>query len=76
MEPQTLVAFTDRQLQVIHLLARGGNNVTIGAELGVAPRTVIAHCNEIRRRLGCGSRREIVSAYRAATGIDPWEEKK
>ena len=75
MEPQTVVVLTDRQLQVVHLLARGGNNVTIGAELGVAPRTVIAHCNEIRRRLGC-RRHEITSAYRAATGIDPWEEEK
>ena len=69
-----MVILTDRQLQVVHLLARGGNNESIGVALGVAPRTVIAHANEIRRRLGCATRREIPSAYRALTGIDPWEE--
>jgi DNA-binding CsgD family transcriptional regulator len=62
---------TDRQRQVIQLIAAGLSNVEIGRRLGISPRTAKAHSDAIRRKLGVDRRRKIPAAYRLATGDDP-----
>jgi ATP/maltotriose-dependent transcriptional regulator MalT len=62
---------TDRQLQVIELIAAGYSNDEVARRLGISPRTAKAHSDVLRQKLGCARRRQIPSAYRTLTGRDP-----
>lgn len=62
---------TERQRQVVHLIAVGCSNEEVGERLGISPRTVKAHCDVLRQKLGVPRRRQIPAAYRALTGDDP-----
>jgi DNA-binding CsgD family transcriptional regulator len=63
--------FTERQLEVIRLIAEGCSNEEIAARLGVKARTAKAHCDTLRSKLGVSRRRYIPRAYRSTTGEDP-----
>jgi DNA-binding CsgD family transcriptional regulator len=67
------IRFTERQRQVIDLIARGCSNVEIAKRLGISPRTAKAHADILRTKLGVPRRRQIPLAYRNATGVDPFE---
>jgi DNA-binding NarL/FixJ family response regulator len=67
--------FTERQRQVVHLIARGSSNVEIADRLGISPRTAKAHSDTLRMKLGVARRRQIPAAFRDATGEDPHELK-
>ena len=62
---------TDRQRQVIELIAGGCSNEEVARRLGISPRTAKAHSDVLRQKLGCARRRQIPSAYRSLTGRDP-----
>jgi ATP/maltotriose-dependent transcriptional regulator MalT len=62
---------TDRQRQVVELIAAGLSNEEVGRRLGISTRTAKAHSDVLRRKLGVTRRRQIPAAYRAATGDDP-----
>jgi ATP/maltotriose-dependent transcriptional regulator MalT len=62
---------TDRQRQVVQLIAAGCSNDEVGERLGISPRTAKAHCDVLRQKLGVARRRQIPAAYRALTGDDP-----
>lgn len=62
---------TDRQRQVVALIAAGCSNEEVGARLGISPRTAKAHSDVLRRKLGVQRRRQIPIAFRALTGEDP-----
>ena len=62
---------TERQRQVVQLIAAGCSNDEIGERLGISPRTAKAHCDVLRQKLGVIRRRQIPAAYRALTGDDP-----
>jgi len=66
-----LPALTERQIQVVELIAAGYSNDEIGRQLGISPRTVNAHCDILRQKLGIAKRRQIPVAYRLLTGRDP-----
>src|ERR671938_59452 len=63
-------ALTDRQRQVVELIAAGLSNEEIGEQLGISPRTVKAHSDVLRQKLGVSRRRQIPVAYRLLTGVD------
>jgi DNA-binding CsgD family transcriptional regulator len=65
------VGLTDRQRQVVALIAAGCSNDEVGARLGISPRTAKAHCDVLRQKLGVPRRRQIPAAYRSLTGDDP-----
>jgi ATP/maltotriose-dependent transcriptional regulator MalT len=65
------VALTDRQRQVVELIAAGCSNEEVGQRLGISPRTAKAHCDVLRQKLGVPRRRQIPVAYRLLTGDDP-----
>jgi DNA-binding CsgD family transcriptional regulator len=65
------LGLTDRQRQVVALIAAGCSNEEVGAQLGISPRTAKAHCDVLRQKLGVPRRRQIPAAYRALTGEDP-----
>jgi LuxR family maltose regulon positive regulatory protein len=62
---------TDRQRQVVELIAVGCSNEEVGRRLGISSRTAKAHADVLRRKLGVARRRQIPAAYRAITGEDP-----
>jgi len=64
-------SITERQRQVIQLIAAGRSNEEVGRELGISPRTAKAHCDTLRLKLGVKRRRQIPLAYRLQTGDDP-----
>jgi len=64
-------ALTERQLQVVGLIALGCSNEEIGHRLGISPRTAKAHCDALRQKLGVPKRRQIPAAFRTLTGQDP-----
>src|SRR5881397_4421481 len=62
---------TERQLQIVALIARGCSNDAVGERLGISPRTAKAHCDVLRQKLGVPRRRQIPVAFRLLTGEDP-----
>jgi ATP/maltotriose-dependent transcriptional regulator MalT len=67
----SLPSITDRQREVIELIAAGCSNEEVGERLGISPRTAKAHSDALRQKLGVTRRRQIPVAYRALTGEDP-----
>jgi DNA-binding NarL/FixJ family response regulator len=65
--------FTERQRQVVQLIAEGCSNVEIAERLGVSPRTAKAHSDILRSKLGVDKRRQIPLAFKDATGENPLE---
>src|SRR5207237_2914 len=62
-------AITDRQRQVVELVAAGLSNQEIGEQLQISPRTVKAHCDVLRQKLGVSRRRQLPVAYRLLTRL-------
>jgi ATP/maltotriose-dependent transcriptional regulator MalT len=66
------VPLTDRQREVVALIAAGCSNDEVGSSLGISARTAKAHCDALRLKLGVARRRQIPAAYRLLTGEDPY----
>lgn len=49
-------ALTEREQQVLRLIARGSSNKAIARELGISPRTAEHHVAHIYNKIGVGSR--------------------
>ena len=62
---------TDRQRQVVALIAAGCSNEEVAKRLEISPRTAKAHSDALRQKLGVPRRRQIPAAYRMVTGEDP-----
>jgi ATP/maltotriose-dependent transcriptional regulator MalT len=62
---------TDRQRQVVALIAAGYSNDEVAERLEISPRTAKAHSDALRQKLGVPRRRQIPAAYRQVTGDDP-----
>lgn len=54
-------ALTDREIQVLQLVAMGRTNAAIGHALDVSPRTVAKHLEHAYRKLGVASRAAAVA---------------
>lgn len=68
---ETEFSLTERQRQVVELIARGCSNDEVGERLGISARTAKAHCDVLRQKLGVTRRRQIPAAFRTLTGEDP-----
>ncbi|MEU6657520.1 AAA family ATPase [Streptomyces sp. NPDC046821] len=62
--PDDLLALTDRQLSIAHLIASGRTNQEAAAELYVSQKTVEYHLSRIYGKLGISSRRQLAEALR------------
>ncbi|MGD0273169.1 MAG: helix-turn-helix transcriptional regulator [Gaiellaceae bacterium] len=69
---RTSPAITDRQRQIVELIAAGYSNEEVARHLGISARTVKAHCDTLRQKLGVERRRQIPAAYLRLTGADPF----
>lgn len=61
---------TAREFVVAKLIARGGTNAEIAAELHIAPKTVAAHVEHILARLGADRRTEIAAWVGRAESVE------
>ena len=56
-----VAALTDREREVLELLARGLSNREIGTELFITPKTASVHVSNILAKLGAASRTEAAA---------------
>ena len=63
--PSTPGSLTDREAEVAELLVQGLTYREIGSRLYISAKTIEHHVARIRRRLGAGSRSELLSMLRA-----------
>lgn len=68
---ETQPGLTERQVQIVELIAHGCSNIEVATKLGISPRTAKAHSDTLRQKLGVPRRRQIPAAFRALTGVDP-----
>jgi DNA-binding NarL/FixJ family response regulator len=52
---------SNREIEVIQLVAEGNSNRAIGEDLGLSSLTVKSHLARIARKLGTGDRAEMVA---------------
>lgn len=66
LEAEAAGSLTERQIEVLRLMAKGLTNKDIAAELGVRPKTVMHHAAAIYRNLGVQRRGEATAlAFRS-----------
>lgn len=59
-KPQSTDALTERETEVLRLIARGETNAEIAADLSLSVRTVETHRTRIQQKLGLSSRPQLV----------------
>ena len=59
---------SERESDVLRLVARGEANKQIARELGIAPSTVKSHVGSLMSKLGLGSRTQL-ALYAARSGL-------
>lgn len=75
-EPSSTRQLTDREREVLALVAEGLLNREIGDRLGISPKTVARHRENMMRKLGLHSRTELVK-YAIKVGlIDLYEDSE
>jgi DNA-binding CsgD family transcriptional regulator/tetratricopeptide (TPR) repeat protein len=62
---------TQREVQVLGLVAEGKTNPEIAARLRISPKTVTHHMTSILRKIGASNRTEA-AAYAARNGLVTW----
>jgi two-component system response regulator NreC len=67
-ESRMLGGLTERELEVLAHVADGASNIDIGETLGISPKTVARHRENIMRKLNLHSRTELVK-YAIRKGI-------
>ena len=59
--PKGNLALSDREIQVVQLVANGHTNRSVGEQLSLSALTVKSHLSRIGRKLGTGDRAQIVA---------------
>jgi DNA-binding CsgD family transcriptional regulator len=62
-------SLTNREREIVHLVATGKTNAQIAAELWVTPGTVKKHLENVYAKLGVSSRAAAASQMRSGSGI-------
>jgi DNA-binding NarL/FixJ family response regulator len=61
VRPGQRLALSDRELDVVRKVVEGRSNDEIGADLGIAPKTVESHLRRIFERVNVASRTELAT---------------
>jgi DNA-binding NarL/FixJ family response regulator len=62
-EPEGPAALTEREAEIMNLLAQGRSNGAIATELFISEKTVKNHINRIYSKLGVANRAEAIAAH-------------
>jgi DNA-binding CsgD family transcriptional regulator len=67
---QIVPHLSERQFQVLRLVARGRTDREIAQDLNISPRTVRMHIDALRLKLKVERRRDLFVTYRGLGGAD------
>lgn len=67
--PSSLDALSDRQIECLHLAAKGLSSPGIGEKIGISPRTVDEHLAAACEALGVRTRIQAVARLAKATRL-------
>lgn len=56
----SLATLSDRQLQIMQLLGKGFGTIDIAERLSISRKTVEAHKDQLKKKLGCSSVQELI----------------
>lgn len=73
--PPAIADLTDRELEILRLIARGLNNDEIAGRLVISPLTAKSHVRNILRKLGCHDRAGLVAIAYESGLITPGEQE-
>ena len=73
MAPERPAGLSERETDVLRLLARGSANKQIARDLGIAEKTVKTHVSSILGKLGVQSRTQA-ALYAGRVGLVPLDE--
>jgi DNA-binding CsgD family transcriptional regulator len=62
------LGLSERQIEILDGVARGASNAQVGMSLGISPRTVEKHLQNIYTRLDVTSRTQAIARVRASAG--------
>ncbi|MEI2784626.1 MAG: LuxR C-terminal-related transcriptional regulator [Candidatus Nanopelagicales bacterium] len=60
-QPRSAGLLSERELEVLRMVADGQTNRAVGEHLGLSSLTVKSHLARIARKMGCGDRAEMVA---------------
>jgi DNA-binding CsgD family transcriptional regulator len=66
-----LASLTDREIQILRLVAAGRTNAAIARQLEVSPRTIAKHLEHTYRKLGVSSRAAAAARMAVTSARDP-----
>jgi len=69
---QKVSSLTDREREVLCLVAAGATNCAIAARLFISPKTASVHVSHILAKLGAETRTEAAAYAHAAGLVQPW----
>jgi DNA-binding NarL/FixJ family response regulator len=69
---QKVASLTDREREVLCLVAAGATNCAIAARLFISPKTASVHVSHILTKLGAATRTEAAAYAHAAGLVQPW----
>jgi DNA-binding NarL/FixJ family response regulator len=71
-QPEAFPDLTDREREILWLIARGDSNTAIARRLVLSPKTVRNHVSNIYRKLNVSSREQAATRVREA-GLRDWK---
>ena len=69
---QKVASLTDREREVLCLVASGATNCAIATRLFISPKTASVHVSHILAKLGAETRTEAAAYAHAAGLVEPW----